>query len=107
MTPSNQGFFHEVYQVVGSIPEGSVMTYGMIAAILGRPRASRIVGYAMHDAPNELNLPCHRVVSKDGHLSPDSIFGAGEQRRRLEAEGVTFLESGCIDMNKHLVRWHP
>ena len=107
MAPSNQGFFHEVYQVVASIPEGSVMTYGMIAAILGRPRASRIVGYAMHDAPSESNLPCHRVVSKDGRLSPESIFGAGVQRRKLEAEGIHFLENGSIDMEKHLVRWHP
>lgn len=107
MASSNQGFFQEVYQVVGSIPEGSVMTYGMIAAILGRPRASRIVGYAMHDAPCELNLPCHRVVRKDGSLSPDSIFGAGIQRRMLESEGVRFLDNGCIDMDQHLVMWQP
>ena len=106
MSASNSGFFEEVYRIVSNIPEGSVMTYGMIAAMLGRPRAARIVGYAMHDAPSDRNLPSHRVVNKEGRQSPDSIFGEGIQRRMLEAEGITFLENGCIDMDRHLVAWY-
>lgn len=105
MHTSSSGFFEEVYRIVSNIPEGSVMTYGMIAAMLGRPRAARIVGYAMHDAPYERQLPCHRVVNREGKLSPDSIFGEGVQRKLLEAEGITFKLNGCIDMDKHLVTW--
>lgn len=105
MYAKNQGFFEEVYKIVSNIPEGSVMTYGMIAAMLGRPRASRIVGYAMHDAPSDRQLPCHRVVNKEGRLSPEAIFGEGMQRQLLEREGITCKENGCIDMNKHLVQW--
>ncbi|MGF7143177.1 methylated-DNA-protein-cysteine methyltransferase-like protein [Anaerotaenia torta] len=107
MYASGSGFFEEVYQIVSKIPEGSVMTYGMIAAILGRPRAARIVGYAMHDAPSDRMLPCHRVVNKEGRLSPDDIFGEGVQRKLLEQEGITFLDNGCIDMKKHLITWLP
>lgn len=105
MHPTNKGFFEEVYQIVSNIPEGSVMTYGMIAAMLGKPKAARIVGYAMHDAPMDRQLPCHRVVSKDGKLSPTEIFGVGNQRRLLEQEGVTFKEDGRINMDKHLIHW--
>ncbi len=105
MYPAQTNFFEEVYQIVSNIPEGSVMTYGMIATMLGRPKAARVVGYAMHDAPPDRHLPCHRVVSKDGSLSPEEIFGAGNQRRLLEQEGVTFKEDGRINMDKHLVHW--
>lgn len=101
---SNSGFFEGVYRIVSIIPEGSVITYGMIATMLGSPLSSRIVGYAMHSAPPMLHLPCHRVVNKSGRLSPGSIFGGEDvQRQLLESEGVTFKEDGCIDMEKHLI----
>lgn len=106
MDRPDNGFFTEVYRIVERIPEGSVMTYGMIADILGNPRASRVVGYAMNAAPPELHLPCHRVVNREGKMAPHDIFGGeNRQRRILESEGVTFKENGCIDMERHLLRW--
>ncbi len=106
MSPSKQGFFEEVYRIVATIPEGSVITYGMIAEMLGNPRSSRVVGYAMHSAPAERGLPCHRVVNREGRLSPDDVFGgSGVQQKLLEEEGITFLPNGCIDLQKHLLRW--
>lgn len=106
MSASKQGFFEDVYRIVVTIPKGSVITYGMIAEMLGSPRSSRIVGYAMHHAPSERNLPCHRVVNKAGSMSPEALFGGeGGQRKLLEKEGITFKTNGCIDMQKHLIRW--
>lgn len=106
MQSQKKGFFEEVYRIVAQVPEGSVITYGMIAAMLGNPRAARIVGYAMNGAPPEQNLPCHRVVNREGSLSPKDIFGGEDiQRRLLEAEGITFKNNGHIDMDKHLLRW--
>lgn len=99
------GFFKRVYQIVAQIPTGKVATYGQIATLIGEPRGARVVGWAMHDAPHDLNLPCHRVVNKAGSMGPGYIFGPGEQRKLLENEGVTFKENGCIDMKKHL--WDP
>lgn len=107
MRPPNKGFFEQVYHIVSQIPEGSIMTYGMIAIMLGNPSASRAVGYAMNSAPPELNLPCHRVVNKEGQMAPGDIFGgADKQRQQLEAEGVTFQDNGCINMNQHLLKWN-
>ncbi len=99
------GFFERVYQIVAQIPAGKVATYGQIAALIGEPRSARVVGWAMHDAPKERNLPCHRVVNKSGSMGPGYIFGPGEQLKLLEAEGVTLNANGCIDMKKHL--WEP
>lgn len=95
-------FFNRVYQVVAQIPRGKVATYGQIATLIGEPRSARVVGWAMHNAPRELNLPCHRVVNKAGSMSPGYIFGPGRQRKLLEEEGVTFKTNGCIKMEKHL-----
>lgn len=104
---NNMSFFDQVYEIVEKIPEGSVITYGMIAQMLGRPKAARIVGYAMSCAPLERNLPCHRVVNREGNMAPGDIFGGEErQRRLLIKEGVTFLNNGCIDMGKHLITFY-
>lgn len=69
--------------------------------LLGNPRAARIVGYAMRAAPKERGLPCHRVVYQDGSLVNSAFGGIKNHRLLLEAEGVTFLQDGRIDMGRH------
>ena len=83
--------FNEFYAVVKSIPRGKVMTYGQVAALAGLPRCARQVGYALHKNPAPNEIPCHRVVFKNGSLSPAFAFGGiNRQKELLEAEGVTF-----------------
>ena len=60
-------FYQAVYQVTAQIPAGRVATYGQIAFLAGRPRASRIVGGAMARAPE--GLPCHRVIGSNRSLT--------------------------------------
>ncbi len=94
-------FNKRVYDLVRQIPKGMVCTYGHLALLAGSPRASRIVGAAMYRAPG--GLPCHRVLYKDGTLCCDQAFGGKEiQRQLLEAEGVTFLPDGRVDLRRHL-----
>ena len=94
-------FFKNIYEIVSLIPEGRVISYGRIAAALGRPRAGRIVGTAMRRAPSEINLPCHRVVGKNGAMAPGDIFGGeSNQRKILEKEGITFNKDGNINMKE-------
>jgi len=67
------------------------MSYGQVAALAGFPRCARQVGFALHQNPSQEEIPCHRVVFKDGSLSPAFAFGGENvQRRLLEGEGVTF-----------------
>ncbi len=98
---SNGDFFTRAFDVVRHIPEGKVATYGQIARLIGEPKKARYVGFAMHSSPGVAGgVPCHRVVFKDGSLAPGFAFGGADaQRKLLEAEGVTFLSDGRVDMN--------
>ena len=89
-------FFQQVYELTARIPAGRVVSYGQIARMLGNPRGARAVGWAMRRCPEQ--LPWHRVVRMDG-----SIAGGGHEavrRTLLEAEGVTFLPDGRVDMER-------
>ncbi len=92
-------FCHEVYTVVKAVPVGKVTTYGDVASLLGRSQCSRMVGRALKQVPQELNIPCHRVVNAAGRLVP----GWEEQTDLLTSEGVSFLLGGRVDMKK--CRW--
>lgn len=95
--------FDKIYEAVKLIPKGYVATYGQIARLAGNPHWSRIVGYALHVNPDPESIKCHRVVFKDGSLSPAFAFGGCEEQRvLLEAEGVSFLENGKVDLEKCL-----
>ena len=60
-------FDARVYEVVRSVPAGSTITYGEVAALVGSPRAARAVGNAMARCPLFPAVPCHRVVrASDG-----------------------------------------
>ncbi len=99
-------FYDQVYAVVRQIPEGRVATYGQIALLCGSPRASRAVGYALHYNPMPGVIPCHRVVNREGRVAPAFAFGGPDvQQQLLEAEGVTFLEEGQVDLKACL--WRP
>jgi len=85
-------FFQQVYEIVKKIPKGKVMTYGEVAKATGT-RDSRRVGQALH-ANTDPNIPCHRVVFKDGSLASNYAFGGAEvQRKKLENEGVVFIDN--------------
>lgn len=91
---------HErIFAEVRRIPAGRVATYGQIARLLGRPRAARQIGYALHRCPPA--LPWHRVINAQGRISlPADSTAALSQRRRLTEEGVTFV-GGRIDLDRY------
>ncbi|MHB8072329.1 MGMT family protein [Desulfosporosinus fructosivorans] len=91
-------FSDKVYAIVLDIPLGSVATYGMIAFLSGYPQRSRMVGQALHHAPDFLCIPCHRVVNCQGRLTP----GWADQKQLLSNEGIHLKENGCVDLKKYL-----
>jgi methylated-DNA-protein-cysteine methyltransferase-like protein len=83
--PALEAFWH----VVCAIPRGQVSTYGAVARAAGLPGRARQAGFALRLAPEELNLPWHRVVGAGGRIVfPQSSRQHREQARRLRAEGV-------------------
>ncbi|HHW89631.1 MAG TPA: MGMT family protein [Clostridiales bacterium] len=96
-------FFQRVYEAVKKIPKGKVCTYGVIAFMAGSPRASRVVGYALHHNPDPENIPCHRVVNRHGKLAPCFAFGGEQmQKKLLENEGVKVSDDGCVDLKIYM-----
>lgn len=97
-------FYEKVYIIVQTIPKGKVMTYGQIARLCQSPRASRAVGYALHNNPRPIEIPCHRVVNRFGMLSGSFAFGGLErQKELLESEGVFVSDEGYVDLKKYQV----
>ena len=73
-------FYERVYELVRRIPAGKCASYGQLALMLGNPRASRAVGYAMR-ACRTPGVPCHRVVGSGGSLT--GYAGGVEKKMRL------------------------
>jgi|GEM_PF-206558 methylated-DNA-[protein]-cysteine S-methyltransferase len=92
-------FKESVYAAVRGIPPGFVTTYGSLAALL-ECGSSQAIGQALRKNPFAPEVPCHRVVKKDGSLG--GFFGDstdhGQMRKRsiLEGEGIVFDSSGRI-----------
>jgi len=82
-----------ILDVIRSLREGEVVTYGDIAADAGYPKLSRLVGRLLAlgggsdgdpEAPDD-ELPWWRVVNSAGRLVPGN---EREQAAQLRAEGV-------------------
>lgn len=95
-------FATQVYEYLMTVPKGKVVTYGMIARAIGSPRASRQVGNALHHNPRPVEIPCHRVVNREGRLAPAFAFGGMEvQANLLRAEGVE-VNGGYVDLANYI-----
>src|SRR5580765_4902279 len=92
-----------VYALVRRIPRGRVITYGGLAKALQLRGGARSAGRAMAASPSGKGIPWHRVVGYGGKLLIREPY-ASLQRKLLESEGVTLLESR-VDMKKHA--WTP
>ncbi|MEE2829025.1 MAG: MGMT family protein, partial [Myxococcota bacterium] len=99
-----RSFYQRVYELVRSVPSGSVTTYGDVAAALGNPRMARQVGWALSALGEESDVPWQRVINSRGSISFRGEFDrAGEQLERLAHEGVHFSETGRC--NLEALRW--
>ena len=63
--------YDDVYDLVKTIPQGRVMTYGQIATVIEARLSARAVGWALHGCPDD--VPWQRVVNASGGCSTDRI----------------------------------
>jgi methylated-DNA-protein-cysteine methyltransferase related protein len=91
-------FTEMVYRMVRAVPRGRVVSYGGIAALIGRPRAARGVGHALSALDGDSDVPWWRVVNRNGEISLRADLHAPRvQRALLEREGVRFDAAGRVD----------
>lgn len=104
---ASSDYFDKVYDIVKQVPKGKVTTYGAIAAALGLRSGARLVGWALNGVAHSdrTDIPCHRVVNRNGELSGRMHFETPfVMRERLEAEGITF-DGEAVKLKEHL--WKP
>jgi methylated-DNA-protein-cysteine methyltransferase-like protein len=96
-----------VYELVLRIPRGQVMSYGLVARVMGAGYDARAIGNIMHATPDDgRHIPWHRVINSQGGCSTAGLTLPPDlQQRLLEAEGVVFNEKGRCDLAKYL--WTP
>jgi methylated-DNA-protein-cysteine methyltransferase related protein len=105
-SPDNS-LYDAIYALVQQIPPGQVATYGQIAALLGRPRHARQVGYALFRVAPERDIPWQRVVNAKGMVSHSPLRQGNDdlQRLLLEQEGIKFDKQDRLNLRRY--QWHP
>lgn len=61
-------FTRDVLTALRTVPAGTTVTYGELAAMAGRPNAARGVGQIMRRNRWPLIVPCHRVIGSTGAM---------------------------------------
>ena len=86
-----------VWNTVAKIPKGKVLTYQELAIEIGHPKSFRAVASACGKNPYAPEIPCHRVVRKDGGLGGYSAEGGIKRKKlMLEKEGHKFIKGKII-----------
>ena len=80
-------FERKVWDAVRKIPFGKTLSYGLIAAAAGSPRAGRAVGNALGKNPVMIIVPCHRIIKSDGSCGGFSA-GPDLKKKLLRLEGI-------------------
>jgi methylated-DNA-[protein]-cysteine S-methyltransferase len=85
-------FQQQVWSALRTIPPGTTMSYGELAAEVGRPTAYRAVGATNALNPVAIVLPCHRVVGANASLTG---YAGGLERKQwlLQHEGYALAAS--------------
>ena len=90
-----------IWQVVASIPEGRIATYGQVASMAGQPGRARWVGRLLSELPEATTLPWHRVVNASGQITNPHAM---TQIQRLALEGIK-INNLRLRLKQH--QWHP
>jgi methylated-DNA-[protein]-cysteine S-methyltransferase len=80
-----------VWKAIAKVPFGKTVSYGEIAAGIGKPLASRAVGAAVGANPTPLLVGCHRVLGSSGSITGYS-GGQGIKTKKLllDHEGISY-----------------
>ena len=86
-----------VWSEIAKIPKGKILTYELLALKINRSSSIRAVANACGKNPYAPEIPCHRVVRKDGSLGGYSAKGGIDTKRKmLEDEGHRFVKDKII-----------
>ena len=76
-------FAVKVLRALQTVPFGTTVSYGELAAMSGHPGAARAVGRVVGSNRTLIIIPCHRVIGRSGKLVGYSATGGVETKRWL------------------------
>ncbi len=80
-------FQRSVWKKLAGLLPGQMVTYGMLAREIGRPKSARAVGRAVGANPLPVIIPCHRVIAAGGSLG-GFAWGIKVKKKLLLTEGI-------------------
>ncbi|PLT36044.1 MGMT family protein [Bacillus sp. V5-8f] len=90
-------FTMRAIEIIQSVPEGKVMTYGQVARLAGSPRGARQIVRILHSMSDKYSLPWHRIVNSKGQVAIKDNESNALQKFLLEKEGIE-IKAGHIDL---------
>ena len=96
-------FKEQVMEAVRKIPRGKVVSYGQVAAYVGKPRAARQVGWALHTLDGDDSIPWWRVINNQGYISikGNMMSTPLAQKNYLQSEDIAVTDDLQIDIEKY------
>jgi methylated-DNA-[protein]-cysteine S-methyltransferase len=95
LDPDGTPFQRRAWAALRAIPYGETISYGELAARMGRPDAARAVGSANNRNPIAIVIPCHRVVGANGQLVG---YGGGLGRKRWLLDHEARVSQGLLTL---------
>ncbi len=90
-------FQRKVYLALLDVPRGTTITYGELARRIGC-KSAQAVGQALRKNPFAPEVPCHRVVAKDGSLGG---FHGQREGEMIERKRALLLAEGVVLQNEN------
>jgi methylated-DNA-[protein]-cysteine S-methyltransferase len=90
LAPNGTAFQQRIWRALDSVPYGTTISYGQLAAQLGVPRDRiQALGAAIGANPLAIIRPCHRVIGSDGTMR--GYAGGVERKQQLLAHEGALL----------------
>jgi O-6-methylguanine DNA methyltransferase len=87
LNPNGSTFQKQAWEALMQIPYAELYSYKQVAALLGKPGASRAVGMANNRNPIPIIIPCHRVVGANKKLV-GYAYGLALKQELIEREKI-------------------
>ncbi len=94
----HSAFEQAAYEALRKVPWGQTVTYGELAAAVGRPNGAQAIGTAMGCNSWPVIVPCHRVLGANGWLGGFSAPGGMLTKKALLAREGVYPDGGQLKL---------
>nr|WP_321441940.1 methylated-DNA--[protein]-cysteine S-methyltransferase [uncultured Hyphomonas sp.] len=94
----HSAFERAAYEALRKVPWGQTVTYGELAAAVGRPNGAQAIGTAMGRNSWPVIVPCHRVLGANGWLGGFSAPGGMLTKKALLAREGVYPDGGQLKL---------